>query len=97
MPEYPEHDRLEKVQKQSQACGEFLTWLQEEKHICLCRTNTEDDGQDYVPNYDSVKNLLHEFFQIDENKLEQERRKMLAHMRGDGSYKADGVGDDLSG
>ena len=31
-----EHEKLEAVKDQSQAIGEFLEWLQYEKHIALC-------------------------------------------------------------
>lgn len=36
MEEYPEHDKLAKVSDQSQACGGFLEWL-EEQSILLAK------------------------------------------------------------
>lgn len=32
---YPEHEKLAKISDQSQACGEFLAWLIEEKKVHL--------------------------------------------------------------
>lgn len=48
MSEYPEHDKLTKVQDQTQAIGEFLEWVGGEKHARLMvwtewNEPTEDD------------------------------------------------------
>lgn len=36
MIEYPEHEKLEAVEEQSQACGEFLEWLLSVKGYQVC-------------------------------------------------------------
>lgn len=74
---YPEHDKAEKIKNLSQACGEFLEWLQDEKGVHLA---SYGDGELYQVDQ-SVSSLLAEFFGIDEKKLEAEKRAMLAEMR----------------
>lgn len=46
MSQYPEHDKLHAIKAQSQACGEFLKWLESEG-IVLARyhQHTEDCGK----------------------------------------------------
>lgn len=87
---YPESDKVLAVQKQSQACGEFLDWLKQEKLLMLC----EDINGEWMPTFKSTEKLLQEFFDIDPDKLEKERRAMLDELRGAGSYTAKGVDDD---
>ena len=87
---YPESDKVAAVSKESQACGEFLDWLKQEKKLELC----EREGGEWLPTFCPTQRLLEEFFGIDPNKLEAERRAMLDEMRGAGSYAAKGVGDD---
>lgn len=76
---YPEHDKLHKVKDRSQACGEFLDWLREEKHVLL---HVYDKSLDmYYPLLQSNEKLLAEFFDIDMDVLEQEKRMMLDMLR----------------
>ena len=90
MSEYPEHDKLKTVAEKSQAAGEVLAWLFDEKQYFLA----EDAGQvlsagfgtSYTatrirPICRAVKDLLAEFFEIDQKILEAEKRAMLAAMR----------------
>lgn len=81
---YPEHEKLKKVQKESQAVGEFLEWLRGEKGYEIARWNRDDfDEEDdrLVPVHISIEKLLAEFFNIDTNKLEEEKRAMLAQLQ----------------
>lgn len=64
---YPEHDKLRKISDRSQACGEFLDWLEEEKGWEL-------------PSH-SKPALLAEFFEIDQERLEDEKQAMLNELR----------------
>jgi len=84
MSDYPEHEKLTKVADKSQAIGEFLEWCSAEKGISLA--NYSDYREDGMPV--PFRPLLAEFFEIDENVLEQEKRAMLDAMR-----KALGDGD----
>lgn len=92
---YPEHDKLEKVKDKSQACGEFLEWLLDEKRYQLSEYHThtdecyDDEGEltcrtsseRLYPAAVNTRKLLAEFFEIDEAKLEEEKVAMLAELR----------------
>lgn len=96
-PEYPEHEKLKKVKDQSQACGDFLEWLQDTKGIVLAKRHEHVEGcepnrlgygvacgmtpGDLEPCPVTVRKLLAEFFSIDEDKLEQEKQDMLERIR----------------
>jgi hypothetical protein len=43
VPECPECDRMGDVNEESQAQGEFLDWLQQEKHWTLCEPHKHTD------------------------------------------------------
>ena len=135
MSKYPECDKLRAARDKSQAIGEFIEWLQREKHArLLVRHGPEVDeagnpvfrdlhgeivtdwipseavpdqhGNDFkearrrereeiiqrmlapnpngdhdIPLRESTEHLLAEFFEIDQGKLEDERRQMLEGCR----------------
>lgn len=68
MAKYPEHEKLSAIQKQSQACGEFVEWLEQRNVIRFKK-------------HGRLTALLAEFFDIDEDRLEEEKRAMLAACR----------------
>lgn len=87
---YPEHDKLRAVAKESQTCGEFLEWLTGpqgytlgEYHLhvdecCVDGTRICDmSNRALYPAPINVRRLLATFFEIDETKLEDEKRSML--------------------
>jgi len=79
---YPEHEKLKAVQKESQAIGEFLDWLTGEKKIELAKWNEDERVEDrLLPWHHSTEKLLADYFKIDLVKLEAEKRKMLAELR----------------
>lgn len=93
--EYPEHEKLHAVVEESQVCGEFLEWLQSEKGFSICRHVTDEErdardsggfwewnGQELVPAPFVLHELLAEFFEIDLEKLEEEKLQMLKVLRG---------------
>ena len=83
MSTYPEHDKMSKIADKSQAIGEFMEWLEQEKNLTLCKPIPEGEeaaGQ-YWPAYTPIQNLLAEFFDIDPVALEREKRAMLDEMR----------------
>lgn len=82
MSDYPEHDKQHKIINFSQKCGEFLEWLQEEKGLFLAiyGTRVTDADRLYIAD-PSVTRLLAEFFEIDQDKLEAEKRAMLDELR----------------
>lgn len=76
MSAYPEHDKLATINTESQTCGEFYDWLQEQGYrLCF------DDGGGYTPARANVQDLLAEFFEIDQQKIELEKRAMLDECR----------------
>jgi len=89
----PEHEKLHKVQEKSQAIGEFLEWLTEEKRYSICQyVNTigevDCEGEEirfpvkgYLPILERIEQLLAEYFDIDLDKLELEKRAMLDELR----------------
>ena len=77
-PVSPEHDKLREVKAQSQACGEFLEWLSDTKKLVLCFFDDESDQ--YQPAHPGLTRLLAEFFSIDQDKLESEKRAMLDYL-----------------
>jgi len=76
---YPEHTKLKAIQHQSQTVGEFLEWL-DSKGIQLCTYLRPDDNW---PTRLATNNrdLLAEYFDIDQKVLEDEKRKMLDEQR----------------
>src|SRR5271157_2930637 len=94
MSDFPEHDKLHVVKVQSQAIGVFLSWLQEEQSVVLSKRykhneNCIDDGERVcgtesdllVPVYCSISQWIAQYFDIDEAKLEAEKRSMLDDLR----------------
>lgn len=79
MSEYPEHDRLKLISDKSQAIGEFLDWLEAEKGILLGEWGPT--GRRMYPFMRSKVDLLAEHFEIDQSKIDAEKREMLNIMR----------------
>ena len=69
MTTYPEHEKLKKVQDESQAQGAFLEWCLDEG---LINTGRE---------WRSVEKALAKYHDINLARLEVEKRQMLDEMR----------------
>ena len=65
---FPEHEKLKAVSAESQKTGAFLDWLQ--SHYA--------EATRELPR---INQLLAEYYEIDENQLELEKRAMLNEMR----------------
>ncbi len=76
----PQHDRLMEVRVESQAIGEFIDWLYYEHGVMLAHYG---DGERLYTYHRNVNEMLAEFFGIDLQELEQEKRAMLARLRGE--------------
>ena len=79
MSQYPEHDKLKAVQEESQTIGEFLDTC----GYTLAKWSKEPHLVDYaelVP-VGNIQDILAEYFEIDPNKIEAEKRAMLEGMR----------------
>lgn len=78
---YPEHEKLAKIKDESQVIGEFLDWCADEKGILLSRKiKGRELSREIVS---SIPDLLAEFFAIDLEKIEEEKRQMIAKLRGE--------------
>lgn len=75
----PECERMAAVREKSQAIGEFLEWLREEKGWTIAEEYGNSDR--LLPVRYSTEALLAEFFGIDLNKVERERRAILEGCR----------------
>lgn len=93
----PELDKMLKVRESSQALGAFLEWMTEQKRVLLegkekCPVCSAPDvihpddvcdycDRGYIYKPHTIHQLLYEYFKIDENKAEQERRALLDEIR----------------
>ncbi len=75
--ETPELDKMRAVKDKSQAIGEFIDWLRQDN----CDICEMDDNGHYLPIYQSIEKWLAEYFEIDLNKCEEERRAILDAIR----------------
>jgi hypothetical protein len=75
--DYPEHAKLVAVREVSQAQGEFLVWLGEEKNYLLGKWTADE----MVPVHADIQKLLAEFHGVDLNRLEAEKQAMLEELR----------------
>lgn len=86
---YPEHVRLAAVNDKSQVIGEFLDWMSDQGIVRAERFKGSKEGESYEGEFDDVLlpsnrnviELLAEFFEIDRDALETEKRQMLTKMR----------------
>ena len=76
---YPECEKMAAVRDKSQACGEFLEWLNAEKDLHLGSYTSE--GLMRGVNF-KTEELLAKFFEIDLVKVEAERRAMIEELQG---------------
>lgn len=84
MSAYPESDKLHAVAKYSQAIGEFVNdWLPTQGIYLAEYFKPEGylGDERLVPTHRSIQDLLAEYFEIDQGKLEAEKRAMLDALR----------------
>lgn len=80
----PECDRLAAVREDSQMIGEFLDWLNSAKGYRLCtleRRPWMDEPETWQPIYIGIERVLAEYFSINLDKVEQEKRLVLEAIR----------------
>jgi len=73
MTNFPEHNKLRAISDKSQAIFDFLEWCEAQHGLSL-----RDHGG-YIKK--SVRDLLAEHFDIDQQKLEEEKLAMLEELR----------------
>ena len=84
--EYPECEKMAKVSDKSQTIGEFLDWLRGEAGYIIAEYGADSDkdrDEGPFPIHKSIEQLLADYFEIDLNKVETEKRKMLDKIRRD--------------
>lgn len=77
MNDFPEHEKIDKVKDKSQAIGAFLEWLSYTKGYFIA----EGDSDGLHHTGISIQQILAEYFEIDLNLIEREKRKMLEILR----------------
>jgi hypothetical protein len=76
----PELDKMSAIHKESNAIGGFLDWIgSRDPPLYLCECAREEEA--FFPVYPNIEKLLAEFYQIDLNKVEEERRLLLEMVR----------------
>lgn len=79
----PECDKALAVQKESQKIEEFIEWL-EKQNLCICEKSDSNDAfldDFYYITDKNTKQLLAEYFDIDLEKVEKEKWKILKQLR----------------
>ena len=76
----PELDKMIAVKDKSKSIGEFLEWLQYEKHYTICKYD-QNTTCEYYPIRTDIEHLLAEFFEIDLKKAELEKREILKQIQ----------------
>lgn len=77
MSEYSEHDKQKAVLDDARVIGEFLDWASSQGYQ-LCRFS---DRYDEFNPVGSFLDVLAEYFEIDLDKIEAEKRQMLESIR----------------
>jgi hypothetical protein len=77
MAEYPEHEKLQALNGANQTVGDFLEWLGEHALIIAEYGN----GSQLFPCAKGRNQLIAEHFEIDQRRLDQEKKQMLDQLR----------------
>lgn len=78
----PALDRMVAVRDRSQVCGEFLEWLQGRYTLCRLPTPIRlRKNRYYRPARINIEELLADFFGVDLDEIEKERRMLLEVLR----------------
>lgn len=73
---FPEHEKLHLISDKSQCIGDFVAWLRRRDAV-LARW----EGNKLYPEGSPITKLLADFFEIDLEKIEAEKRAMLDELR----------------
>ncbi len=76
-----ELEKLKDVAEVSQKIGEFLDWLLNGHGYYLCELRKCEDRDEFYPTHKHIEDILAQYFNIDLNKVEQEKRKILEEIR----------------
>ena len=76
-PEYPMLDKIEKLQRESNLCSDFLDFIRNKYVLFDKNIPREMPGYIGVGDYIEYNKLLAEFFGIDLEQAEEERQQIL--------------------
>lgn len=81
--DHPEHDKLATVKDASQAIGEFIDYGLPRMGLVICEEPGTRRNRSLrpVPTSRSIQSMLADWFDIDEQALEAEKRAMLAALQ----------------
>ena len=79
-PKTPELDKLESLDTEIRAILRFMDFLGE-KELTVCEVDPGTNFDTYEPCYTPKLKLVYEHFGLDAEKIETERRELLADMR----------------
>jgi len=93
---YPEHQKLQAVKDKSQAIGDFIEYLRGKGYVICEKVNSVENEDGELTDYEKeqwiigwnwmqahlpIEKTLAEYYEIDLNKLEIEKRVMLDEFR----------------
>lgn len=79
-PAIPTLERIKSTSHLSQEQGNFIEWLKSQKGLVLCEwTEFEDAPDQYLQSTISLERLLAEYWEIDLEKAEAERRALIKY------------------
>jgi hypothetical protein len=79
--EYPEHEKLAKVKDLSQQLGAFIEWAEGQGIVFAKWGKDEDDEDQLFPEHRPINQWLADFYDVDLNKIDDEKRQMLEEIR----------------
>jgi len=81
-PETPELEKMRAYAECSQNIGEFIDWLTDEKRVVFALWDDDGDTGEriLIPTCLSMNVLLAEFYNLDLDKIEEERRAILDYI-----------------
>jgi len=85
--EYPEHEKQRKVLEKSQVIGEFIEWLRYEGYDLISVEYNSSDFPIINRMPGTISQILARYFDIDLNKLEEEKRDILNKLRESATLK----------
>ena len=96
---YPEHVKLRSISGQSQAIGAFLDWLlnahEPELFLCIREKHHGRGSMTYGHAVYSIEKLLAEYFEIDSQKISDEKDAMVRALQQEAEKIAEDHGIDL--
>ena len=81
MNKYPEHEKMKKVQDESQSIGRFLDWLRGEQGFSIASWVEDEEFEILSPIRKTSEQLLAQYFDIDLRKIEQEKILILSDFK----------------